>query len=72
MCLLQEIANVERRKTSQKVDNVKKRRSDELYMKWKQMKKIREKVAEESSKEMEKNWREQGVLLVFRAQENAD
>lgn len=54
-----EIANVERRKTLQHMDNVKKRRSDELYIKWKEMRKNLDKVAEESSKELEKNFREQ-------------
>ena len=58
--LLQEIANVERRKTLQHMDNVKKRRSDELYIKWKEMRRNLDKVAEESSKELEKNFREQG------------
>lgn len=56
---MQEIATVERRKTLQHVDNMKKRRSDELYIKWKEMKRNLDKVAEESSKELEKNFREQ-------------
>lgn len=56
---MQEIANVERRKTLQHVDNVKKRRSDELYTKWKEMRRNLDRVAEETSLELEKNWREQ-------------
>ena len=42
------------------MDNVKKRRSDELYTRWKEMRRTLDKVAEESNKELEKNWREQG------------
>ena len=56
---------MERRKSAVLLDNVKKRRSDELYIRWKEMRRNLDKVAEESSKELEKNWREQGSKLFF-------
>ena len=56
---------MERRKSAVLLDNVKKRRSDELYIRWKEMRRNLDKVAEESSKELEKNWREQGSKLFY-------
>lgn len=56
---LQEVAAVERRRSYSKINEKQKRRSNEIYIKWKEMRRQLDRVAEEASKEVEKNWLEQ-------------
>ncbi|XP_069123174.1 SH2 domain-containing protein 4B-like isoform X4 [Argopecten irradians] len=46
----------ERRVSMEKVEKAKRRRSNELYVRWKEMRRQIEKSAEEESKEVEDNW----------------
>ncbi|XP_060071775.1 SH2 domain-containing protein 4B-like isoform X2 [Ylistrum balloti] len=46
----------ERRVSMEKVEKAKRRRSNELYVRWKEMRRQIEKTAEEESKEVEDNW----------------
>jgi len=48
----------------EKVENATRRRSNELYTLWKEMRKQIEKSAEEGIKEVDKNWQEQGETEV--------
>ncbi|XP_060605822.1 SH2 domain-containing protein 4B-like [Ruditapes philippinarum] len=56
---LQEEAAVERRRSYTKINEKQKRRSNEIYIKWKEMRRQLDRVAEEASQEVDKNWREQ-------------
>lgn len=56
------MAAVERRKSQTKIIESTKRRSNEIYVRWKEMRRQLDKVAEEASKEVDKNWREQGIV----------
>lgn len=51
--------NAEKRKSFEKVEENVHRRSSELYIRWKEMRQMMEKQAEESSKEVEENWKQQ-------------
>jgi hypothetical protein len=57
---LKEEAAVERRRSYTKINEKQKRRSNEIYIKWKEMRRQLDRVAEEASQEVDKNWREQG------------
>ena len=54
------MVEVERRKSRVKIEDNQKRRSNEIYIRWKEMRRQLDKVAEEASQEVEKNWIEQG------------
>lgn len=51
---------MERRKSWLKIQDEQRRRSNEIYIRWKEMRRELDKVAEEASREVEKNWKEQG------------
>lgn len=51
--------NAEKRKSFEKVEENVHRRSNEIYIRWKEMRKMMEKQAEESSKEVDENWKAQ-------------
>ncbi|XP_052235477.1 SH2 domain-containing protein 4A-like [Dreissena polymorpha] len=55
---LQEEAAVERRMSLSKIQDAEKRRSNEIYIRWKEMRRQLDQVAEETSHEVDKNWRE--------------
>ncbi|XP_071130132.1 SH2 domain-containing protein 4B-like isoform X1 [Mytilus edulis] len=57
--IIQKKFAVERRKSMERVETNKKRRSSELYMKWKHMRDSIDKQALETSKEVEPIWKEQ-------------
>ncbi|XP_067671137.1 SH2 domain-containing protein 4B-like [Haliotis asinina] len=48
-----------RRKSVENYDNIRHRRSSEIYIRWKEMRNALEKTAEESSQEVEASWQEQ-------------
>ncbi|WAQ97165.1 SH24B-like protein [Mya arenaria] len=56
---IQDEAAVERRRSLTKIEDKEKRRSNEIYIRWKEMRRQLDMVAEEASKEVDKNWREQ-------------
>ncbi|KAL4239942.1 negative regulation of phosphatase [Mactra antiquata] len=56
---LKEVEAVQRRLSITKINNAQKRRSNEIYIRWKEMRRQLDQVAEEASKEVEKNWIEQ-------------
>jgi len=58
--VIQEAEAVEKRKSLIKIQDVKNRRSNEIYIRWKEMRRELDKVAEEASREVDKNWKEQG------------
>ncbi|XP_046335917.1 SH2 domain-containing protein 4A-like [Haliotis rufescens] len=56
---LKAVTERERRKSVEKYDNMRHRRSSEIYIRWKEMRNALERTAEESSQEVEASWQKQ-------------